>query len=393
MNRLMTGRTRQHARAAVWALALAGILTTATSIGTTADAAATTTHGSADSGTVWLCRPGLASNPCAIPLDATSVTATGATTVVSTNPATNPPFDCFYVYPTVSTEPTMNADLQIQQAETDVAMDQAARFSQVCNVWAPMYKQTTAATIAAHPDLNLPPESEAIAYDSVISGFEDYLQHDNHGRPIIFLGHSQGAAILIRLLSQFVDHNPLLRHQLTLAVLLGGDVEVKPGSTTGATFQHLPVCTRAGQSGCVIAYSSFPSAPPASALFGRPGQGVALQSGQRARTGVQVACVNPATMSGASADLDPLFLNTGQAGITTPWLEYPGLYSAQCESDNTGAAWLQVTKATGAADQRPVVTVQPNADYGYHLNDPNLALGDLVADAAAAESAWTHSHR
>jgi len=31
--------------------------------------------------------------------------------------------------------------------------------------------------------------------------------------------------------------------------------------------------------------------------------------------------------------------------------------------------------ATGAIDQRPVVTVQPNADYGYHLNDPNLALG------------------
>jgi hypothetical protein len=31
----------------------------------------------------------------------------------------------------------------------------------------------------------------------------------------------------------------------------------------------------------------------------------------------------------------------------------------------------------------------PDADYGYHLNDANLALGNLVADVAAAESTWT----
>jgi hypothetical protein len=391
VNRSTTGRKRRYgtraARAAIRTLALAGVLAIAATGVTAADAA------TADSPTVWLCRPGLPGNPCAIPLAATAVTATGAKTVVNPSPPADPPFDCFYVYPTVSTEPTMNADLQIQQAETGVAMFQASRFSQVCNVWAPMYKQNTHAAFDAYPDLNLPAASANIAYNSLKAGFEDYLEHYNHGRPIIFLGHSQGAAILIKLLASTVDHNPRLRDQVTLAALLGGDVEVKPGSTTGGSFQHLPVCTRSGQPGCVIAYSTFPSTPPASALFGRPGQGVALQSGQTAKNGVQVACVNPAAVRGGTADLDPFFLATAQDAVTTPWLEYPGLYSARCERDRTGAAWLQVTKSTGPADARPVVTVQPNADYGYHLNDPNLALGDLVADVAAAETSWTAMHR
>jgi hypothetical protein len=55
-----------------------------------------------DGSTVWLCRPGLSDNSCTSSLTSTVVQATGATAVVKTNIATNSPFDCFYVYPTVS---------------------------------------------------------------------------------------------------------------------------------------------------------------------------------------------------------------------------------------------------------------------------------------------------
>src|SRR5271165_5828852 len=72
-------------------------------------------------GTVWLCRPGLANNPCLANLDTTVVPAQGATTVQDSTPATNPPFDCFYVYPTVSTERTINANLLVHPAERDAA--------------------------------------------------------------------------------------------------------------------------------------------------------------------------------------------------------------------------------------------------------------------------------
>ena len=51
------------------------------------------------------------------------------------------------MYPTVSTQPTANANLTMDPQETAVAVAQASRFSQVCNVYAPMYRQLTVAGI------------------------------------------------------------------------------------------------------------------------------------------------------------------------------------------------------------------------------------------------------
>ena len=93
--------------------------------------------------TVWLCRPGLAGNPCLAGLSTTVVERGGATHVVPASPAKNPPVDCFYVYPTVSNQPTVNANLRIGLQETAVAVTQASRFSQVCRIFAPVYRQIT----------------------------------------------------------------------------------------------------------------------------------------------------------------------------------------------------------------------------------------------------------
>ncbi|HEY7946067.1 MAG TPA: DUF3089 domain-containing protein, partial [Acidimicrobiales bacterium] len=150
-------------------------------------------------GTVWLCAPGLRHDPCAAALDATSLSAHGATSVSVAAGGTAPAFDCFYVYPTVSTEPMDNADLTVQPAESAAAVAQASRFSQVCRVWAPMYRQRTESSLAK--GLGSDPTADAVAYASVLSAWKDYLAHDNDGHPVIFIGHSQGAAMLIRLLA------------------------------------------------------------------------------------------------------------------------------------------------------------------------------------------------
>jgi hypothetical protein len=129
----------------------------------------------------------------------------------------------------------------------------------------------------------------------------------------------------------------------------------------------------------------------ADSLFGRPGQGVSLQSGQTAKQGLQVVCVNPAALSGGPATLAPVFPSLLQTA-STPWVSYPGLYTARCEQSD-GASWLNVTKATGPADHRPTVTETGGPAYGYHVWDLSLAQDNLVSDVAAAEITWTRDHR
>ena len=331
--------------------------------------------------TVWLCRPGAPPDPCAGDLTSTVEEADGSTSTQSLLFAGRAPVDCFYVYPTVSAEPTANADLVIQAAEIATARAQVSRFSQVCRVWAPMYRQQTAADLD-RTGLSGDQAAAAVAYASVLSAWRDYLAHDNDGRPVVFIGHSQGAAILIKLLASQIDPIAARRAQMVSAIILGGNVQVPSGHPVGGSFQRIPACASAAQLHCVIAYSSFDQQPPLAALFGRPGQGVSLQSDQRASAGQQVLCTNPAAPGGGVGALEPYFLAAGRkargAPIGTPWVTYPDMYSAQCHTAN-GATWLQVNAVGGAADQRPEVTPNLGPRWGLHADDMNLALGNLVA--------------
>jgi hypothetical protein len=284
---------------------------------------AATRPGTVPSRTVWLCKPGQANDPCTASLASTAVTANGSatTSTPSSDPASK--FDCFYVYPTVSAQTTANANLEVQEPETAAAVDQASRFSQVCRVWAPMNRKRTVASLSRDQ-----PGANAVAYASLLSGWKDYLAHDNHGRPIVFIGHSQGSAMLIRLLQDKVDPSPKLRRQMVSAILLGGNVTVPIGKDVGGSFAHIPTCGAAQQAGCVIAYSSFGSTPPPTSLFGRPVTGVSSLSGQTASKGLQVVCVNPVHFSSAKGSLLPYFLSFTSTvpgtNVGTPWVSYPG---------------------------------------------------------------------
>jgi Protein of unknown function (DUF3089) len=148
--------------------------------------------------TVWLCKPEIANNPCAGSLDATSISADGTTAKVAASPAAKPSIDCFYVYPTISAETTVNSDLAIGEEERGVATAQAAQFSQTCSVYAPMYRQLTLAALKTPSRITF--ATALIAYGDVYSAFQNYMVHYNNGRGIVFIGHSQGAMMLIALL-------------------------------------------------------------------------------------------------------------------------------------------------------------------------------------------------
>ena len=341
----------------------------------------------AASNTVWLCNPDQAADPCSTSRASTGVTGRGATSArLAPTSSTASRFDCFYVYPTVSKEPGVNADLTVQAAERAAAVVQASRFSQRCTVWAPMYRQVTVAGLGRATRSAL-----VVAYGSLLSAWKDYLAHDNHGRPIIFVGHSQGSAMLITLLQTQVDPSPSLRRRMVSAILLGGNVQVPAGRVVGGTFRHIPACGSASQTGCVIAYSSFGSPPPANSLFGRAGRGVSVLSGQAGAGAQQVVCVNPVTFSARVGSLQPFFWSatspTPGVRVLTPWVTFPGLYTAQCRRSG-GASWLQVTATPVPGDPRPTVSASLGPQWGYHLIDVNLALGNLVTDVGLEEAAY-----
>ena len=361
--------------------------------------------GAGQASPVWLCRRGQAADPCAGNLAATAVTAGG-----TVEPATWPSsaaaakFACFYVYPTNSLAKTGNTGLAVTQELTYVAIEQAAPFSRVCDVWAPLYRSQTFPSVlkGLAGDENLMRSTFTTAYDSVLPAWQWFLAHTG-SKPIILIGDSQGAAILIHLISAQLDHQQSVLRRLLVAILVGGNLQVPSGKPAGSTFTSVPLCTSATQTGCAIAFSAFPSQPPADSLFGRPGQGVSLQSGQTATAGQQVACVNPATLGGGTGDLDPYLLTLTQPVLTepvsTPWVTYPQLYSATCEQGG-GATWLQVTSLAGTSHARPVVNadIADIADgaggpaWGYHGYEFALTLGNLLHDVAGEETAREPSH-
>jgi hypothetical protein len=340
--------------------------------------------------TVWLCHPGLDPSPTPNPTP-NPCEGSRATTVLRADgnskekPAPRPgdrPIDCFYVYPTVSTQPTPNADLTIEAAEISVAHAQASRFSSVCRVYAPMYRQLTLQTILGGGSGTA--QERALAYGDVANAWNEYLDTYNDGRPVVLIGHSQGSAMLTALLRLQIENDPKQLDLVVSALLPGWNIEVPVGGDVGGTFQKVPACRSRTQTGCVVSYASYDTQPPPDSRFGR------VAGGDPAR---EVLCVNPARPAGGEAPLDPYF-PTDRLGPTddyfTPWVELPGLYTAECAQAD-GISWLQVNAApTSPTDDRPRALVTSGPAWGLHRSDVNLALGDLVALARSQGRAFTN---
>ena len=299
----------------------------------------------------------------------------------------NPAIDCFYVYPTVSDQKTPNANLQIDPEERSIALYQAAYYSRYCRVFAPIYRQLTLSAIGGAPGA-----SQAVAYGDVRSAWLDYLKNFNHGRGVVLIGHSQGSFMLRELIKNEIDPNSSVRKRLVSAILLGGNVTVRQGQDVGGDFQHTPACRAATQVGCVVAFSTFDAPPPANTKFGHS-----------STAGLQVLCTNPAALGGGTGTLNPVFPTqpfapgttigsvTGQVGTlptaSTPWIESPGSYSAACSSTPTTDV-LEITAQGGA----PTLHAVPDATWGLHLVDGNIALGNLTALVHEEANAYAGRH-
>jgi hypothetical protein len=340
---------------------------------------------------MWLCRPGLAHDPCSPGQSTTRFSPAGARLGVSAlRPAAHPKVDCFYVYPTVSNQPTQNADKSPDPEIRSIALYQAARYTSDCRMFAPVYRQNTLASLLG--TVTATPEERAYAYADVRAAWRDYLQHYNHGRGVVLMGHSQGSFVLRQLVTKEIDPKRKVRSKLISAVLLGGNVLVKKGSDVGGDFKHVPACRSRSQAGCVIAFSTYGETPPADAIFGRTSE-----------PGDEVLCTNPAALGGGSAKITPIqpsepfapgttiagaisAVGVPQPKVSTAWGASPNAYRAHCSSGADNA--LIISPLRGA----PVFHPSPTPSWGLHLVDANIALGNLVGLVRHQAAVWRSAH-
>jgi hypothetical protein len=325
--------------------------------------------------TKWLCKPGLKDNPCDMRMDVARYTPDGQLLGGDDPPPARRRIDCFYVYPTVSGQPTPVANRRIDPEIRSVVRYQAARYGRTCRLYAPVYRQVTLAGL-----MSADPDARRRGYRDIRAAWRAYLAHHNHGRGVVLIGHSQGAFQLRELIADEIDDRPRVRRRVVSAILLGGNITVAQGRDVRGDFGHVRACRSPTQLGCVVAFSTYSAPIPADAIFGRttiPGR--------------EVLCTNPAALAGGEAPIDPVIPHEPFApgtataaaiaatGLPVPassatWLSFPDSFRARCVNAG-GVNVLEVAGAPGAPALRPV----PTPAWGLHLTDANIALGDLEA--------------
>ena len=353
----------------------------------------------------WLCKPGKAGDACAVDMTTTVIKANGAMSVEAFKADPRAPVDCFYVYPTVSNDKGIVSDMVAGLEELNVVRAQLARLGSKCRIYAPLYRQFTLTALrAASVGTPMPgsgdPAVRQVGYNDVLDAWNHYLAHDNKGRGVVLVGHSQGSGVLARLIAAEIDGKPVQK-QIISAMLLGTSLGVDKGKDTG-TFKSIPTCRSAGQTGCVIAYATFRDTvpPPANTRFGRV-----------ANPAMEAVCTNPAALGGGRGELRAYLSNTaaeiadssaappawvkGQPNPKTPFVAVPGLLTGECVSKG-GYNYLEAHVNADPADPRTDTIAgdvvgqggQIAADWGLHLIDANIAMGNLVDLVGSQGKAW-----
>lgn len=334
----------------------------------------------------WLCRPGR-NDVCAQPLSVTTITADGKRTKgdpIVPNP--NAPIDCFYVYPTVSNDPGGNSDMNAGPEEIGVTFAQFSPLRTQCRMFAPLYRQITLAALRSRFTPTPMPMDAAMAYGDVVAAWRHYLAHDNKGRGVVLIGHSQGSRMITELVAKEIEGKPVHK-QLISVMPLGANLNVPKGQDVGGAFKSTPLCRSASQTGCAVSYVSFRAntPPPQGSLFGR------------APANEEVACNNPAALAGGAVQPKAWFskradvsVATGQgtakwqalvASVDTPFFALPGLVTTQCKSDANGSYLaMSVNPDARTDDIGGDVVAGGNVvgTWGLHLIDVSLSIGNIV---------------
>ena len=352
--------------------------------------------------TVWLCFPGHHPDPCTPDLSTTvySPALTQKLAIQRPKPVVDPAIDCFYVYPTVTNQRTGNADLQIDPQERSIALYQAARYSQYCRVFAPMYRQVTivAKSNGAFGKPTTKP-NPAIAYSDVRNAFLTYLASTTGAadRADRTLPGNLRAEAADRHRGRLTEARRAKAAGLgdpagRLDLVVGGDgdrgrLQTRPSVPVG---QSDRVCDRLldvrprPARGCAVRASGVDQ--PEADHQPKPA-GAVYEPGRTRRWRRVITPIQPSQPFAAGLfALGLAALNYNVPMPATVWWTAPGSYRARCETVN-GATVLMISSLRGA----PLPTPSPSPVWGLHLLDAQLALANLVADVKTEAAAFLRS--
>jgi hypothetical protein len=316
----------------------------------------------------WAARPGYPGAAAAV--------APGATPA-----AARPAIDIFYVNPTsYRSDSNWNQDVADAAANAfndgSVVARQAGIFNGCCRVIAPRYRQ--ASTRAFRTMAGGGEAAFAIAYGDVLRAFDHYLRHDNHGRPFILVGHSQGARHVAQLLDDRVDGRPLAK-QMVAAYVVGIDLTV---GEFGARYKTLPACASPAQTGCVVGWNSIlPGADLDKLATGFAARYVARHGDN---PGKAPFCINPLTFD-AQRPAAPASAAQGSvpgdpdASPMQPLVA--GSVAAHCE------------KGFLVVEPSPALALKPLPGGSMHYHDFGLFHADIRANAITRAQAWQNARQ
>ena len=173
--------------------------------------------------------------------------------------------DVFYIYPTVyegifSKNANVTDAIYRKNVSQLLLPLQASALNNVGKIYAPYYRQMSLWVYLRSEKTQK--EAFNVAYNDVQSAFLYYLKHDNHGRPLFILSHSQGSQIAVRLLQE--DYQQYhLKKILVAAYIIGERIGTN-------TFQLLKPCKNATQINCFVTWATVLKGGKTQLLTGDP---------------------------------------------------------------------------------------------------------------------------
>lgn len=162
--------------------------------------------------------------------------------------------DVFFIAPTVflGSENQLNMSLDDNALRRNfigaINMEKGI-YDQQANFYAPYYRQASLFAYKIAPLADAP--CFDLAYQDVKAAFLYYLEHFNHGRPIVLAGFSQGSDMVLRLLKD-VYQDKRLQDRLVAAYAIGWRVTAKDV----AAYPQLKLAQGERDTGVIISFNT-----------------------------------------------------------------------------------------------------------------------------------------